>query len=92
MWTKGYPKDLTRRHVPISILLGAPMHPGVGDDCEVGTAELRSRLSELLDRAQADYPESPVASERWWLPAHLGGTAPTPEDAAALDARPAVRD
>jgi hypothetical protein len=23
---------------------------------------------------------------QWWQPAHLGGTAPTPEQAAALDA------
>ncbi|MEW2500151.1 lysophospholipid acyltransferase family protein [Amycolatopsis sp. CA-161197] len=92
LWTKGHPKNLTRRHVPISILLGAPLHPGLGDDCETGTAELRSRLSELLDRAQAEYPESPAPSERWWLPAHLGGTAPTPEAAAALDTRPATRD
>ncbi|WIX80503.1 lysophospholipid acyltransferase family protein [Amycolatopsis carbonis] len=92
LWTKGQPKNLARRHVPISILLGAPLHPALGDDCEAGTAELRSRLSELLGRAQADYPESPTPSERWWLPAHLGGTAPTPEDAAALDARPATRD
>ncbi|MEV4595982.1 lysophospholipid acyltransferase family protein [Amycolatopsis sp. NPDC049253] len=92
LWTKGHPRNLTRRHVPISILLGAPMRPATGDDCEAGTAELRSRLSQLLDRAQTDYPESPTPPERWWLPAHLGGTAPTPEAAAALDARPAIRE
>jgi 1-acyl-sn-glycerol-3-phosphate acyltransferase len=92
LWTKGHPKDLTRRHVPISIVLGAPMHPSAEDDCEVLTKDLRARMSELLDQAQSSYPDSPAADDdRWWLPAHLGGTAPTPEAAAALDRRPAER-
>jgi 1-acyl-sn-glycerol-3-phosphate acyltransferase len=93
LWTKGHPKDLTHRHVPISIVLGAPMHPSAEDGCEVLTKDLRARMSELLDQAQSSYPDSPAADgDRWWLPAHLGGTAPTPEAAAALDRRPAERD
>jgi 1-acyl-sn-glycerol-3-phosphate acyltransferase len=88
LWTKGRPKDLTRRHVPISILIGEPMRPAKGDDWDVVTKELRSRMSALVDRAQADYPDRPASDEeRWWLPAHLGGTAPTPEEAAELDNR-----
>ena len=88
LWTKGRPKDLTRRHVPISILIGEPMHPAKGDDWDVVTKELRTRMSALLDRAQADYPDQPASDEeRWWLPAHLGGTAPTPAEAAELDRR-----
>ncbi|MGW5715487.1 lysophospholipid acyltransferase family protein [Amycolatopsis sp. NPDC003865] len=88
LWTKGRPKDLTRRHVPISILIGEPMHPAKGDDWDVVTKELRTRMSALLDRAQAEYPDQPASDEeRWWLPAHLGGTAPTPEEAAELDRR-----
>ena len=86
LWTKGRPKDLTRRHVPISILIGEPMHPAKGADWDVVTKELRTRMSALLDRAQAEYPDRPASDEeRWWLPAHLGGTAPTPEEAAELD-------
>ena len=86
LWTKGRPKDLTRRHVPISILIGEPMRPAKGDDWDVVTKELRDRMSALVDRAQAEYPEQPASDEeRWWLPAHLGGTAPTPEEAAELD-------
>ena len=88
LWTKGRPKDLTRRHVPISILIGEPMRPAKGDDWDVVTKELRDRMSALVDRAQADYPDQPASDEeRWWLPAHLGGTAPTPEEAAELDNR-----
>ncbi|MEA5367631.1 lysophospholipid acyltransferase family protein [Amycolatopsis sp., V23-08] len=88
LWTKGRPKDLTRRHVPISILIGEPMHPAKGDDWDVVTKELRDRMSALVDRAQAEYPDQPASDEeRWWLPAHLGGTAPTPEEAVELDRR-----
>jgi len=88
LWTKGRPKDLTRRHVPISILVGEPMHPAKGDDGDVLTKELRARMTALVDRVQAEYPDQPSSDEeRWWLPAHLGGTAPTPEEAAELDRR-----
>ncbi|PKV92775.1 1-acyl-sn-glycerol-3-phosphate acyltransferase [Amycolatopsis echigonensis] len=88
LWTKGRPKDLTRRHVPISVVIGEPMRPGPDDSCEALTTDLRARMSELLEKAQAEYPEIPESdAERWWLPAHLGGSAPTPEEAAALDRR-----
>ncbi|WP_043837805.1 MULTISPECIES: 1-acyl-sn-glycerol-3-phosphate acyltransferase [unclassified Amycolatopsis] len=88
LWTKGRPRDLTRRHVPISVVIGEPMRPGPEDSCEALTTDLRARMSELLEKAQAEYPEAPQSdAERWWLPAHLGGSAPTPEEAAALDRR-----
>ncbi|MFD2467313.1 lysophospholipid acyltransferase family protein [Amycolatopsis silviterrae] len=88
LWTKGRPRDLTRRHVPISVVIGEPMRPGPEDSCEALTTDLRARMSELLEKAQAEYPEAPESdAERWWLPAHLGGSAPTPEEAAALDRR-----
>ncbi|GAB3356421.1 lysophospholipid acyltransferase family protein [Amycolatopsis echigonensis] len=88
LWTKGRPKDLTRRHVPISVVIGEPMRPGPDDSCEALTTALRARMTELLEKAQAEYPEVPESdAERWWLPAHLGGSAPTPEEAAALDRR-----
>jgi 1-acyl-sn-glycerol-3-phosphate acyltransferase len=87
LWTKGRPRTLTRRHTPVSILIGEPMTPGPRDDGNAVMAELKSRISALLDRAQREYPDRPETPEdRWWQPAHLGGTAPTPEEAAALDA------
>lgn len=85
LWTKGRPKDLTKRHVPISILVGESMHPKVEEDAEVLSKDLRVRMTALVDRVQAEYPDKPSDDERWWLPAHLGGTAPTPEEAADLD-------
>ncbi|MFC3893631.1 lysophospholipid acyltransferase family protein [Lentzea rhizosphaerae] len=83
LWTKGRPKNLTQRHVPITILIGEPFEPSPGDS---GDGLLRKRMQDLLDTAQAGYPNEPGA---WWAPAHLGGTAPTPEEAARLDA---IRD
>ncbi|SFQ44434.1 1-acyl-sn-glycerol-3-phosphate acyltransferases [Amycolatopsis arida] len=83
LWTKGRPRRLTQRHLPISILAGAPLRPAAADDPDALTTELRARMSALLDKVQAEYPESPATdAERWWLPAHLGGTAPTPGEAA----------
>lgn len=82
LWTKGRPKHLTQRHVPIMILIGEPFEASPGDS---GDTLLRKRLQELLDRAQSEYPES--GEGQWWQPRHLGGTAPTPEEAAQLDAR-----
>jgi len=84
LWTKGRERRIFQRHVPITILVGEPMYPKRGEDVNEHTATLRTRLTDLVDRAQRDYPEIPEGV--WWQPAHLGGTAPTPEEAAALDA------
>ncbi|MGS2616933.1 lysophospholipid acyltransferase family protein [Micromonospora sp. LZ34] len=87
LWTKGRPRTLTRRHTPITIMVGEPMDPAGYPDTNAMTADLKTRLDALVDRAQREYPEAPAGpDDRWWLPAHLGGTAPTPEEAAALDA------
>lgn len=86
LWTKGRPRNLTQRHLPILVRAGEPFRPSPQDDPEALTADLRTRMSALLDSAQQDYPDAPEPGEDpFWLPAHLGGTAPTPE-AAALDA------
>lgn len=80
LWTKGHPKNLTQRHLPVLIRVGEPFQPTPEDDLEVLTADLRTRLSALLDEAQRDYPDSPKPGENpFWLPAHLGGSAPKPE-------------
>ncbi len=84
LWTKGRPKALTQRHVPILIRVGEPFQPSPADDADVVSADLRARMSALLDAAQRDYPDKP-GDDPFWLPAHLGGTAPTPEAAAAKD-------
>jgi 1-acyl-sn-glycerol-3-phosphate acyltransferase len=83
LWTKGRPKTLTKRHVPVIISIGEPIEMVKGARPEVVNDELRARLSALLDVAQQEYPDKPAGpDDTWWLPAHLGGTAPRPEAVA----------
>ncbi|WP_238017693.1 lysophospholipid acyltransferase family protein [Dactylosporangium sp. AC04546] len=79
-WTKGRPRDLGQRGVAITIMAGEPLHPARRDNGDTVMAELRNRMSALLDRAQREYPQRPKGpNDSWWLPAHLGGTAPEPD-------------
>jgi len=86
LWTKGRPKTLTRRHTPITIIVGEPIRLTPEDRPVMVTRRLRAAMTELLDRAQTTYPDSPSGPEdTWWQPAHLGGSAPTLEVAEAED-------
>jgi 1-acyl-sn-glycerol-3-phosphate acyltransferase len=83
LWTKGRPKTLTKRHVPVIISIGEPIEIVKGVHPDAVNVELHTRLSALLDAAQAAYPDQPTGpDDTWWLPAHLGGTAPRPEEVA----------
>src|SRR3954468_18129330 len=76
LWTKGRPKELTKRHVPVLIKIGQAIEMPKGVHPDAVTVTLRERLQELLDAVQQAYPEKPDGpDEQWWLPAHLGGTA-----------------
>ena len=48
-------------------------------------------MAEQLRAAQEAYPDKPGPEGDWWLPARLGGSAPTPQEAAELDAAEAAR-
>lgn len=69
---------------PIRVVAGAPMIVTTAQDPTRTTEELRERLRLLLEEAQASYPRS--GAGQWWQPAHLGGAAPTPADAALAEA------
>ena len=85
--TKGHDVVL-RRDVAVTVLIGEPLYPEPGEKAQSLLRRTRVAMEELLDEAQRSYPDSPAGDDdRWWLPAHLGGTAPTPEEAAAKDAR-----
>ncbi len=84
VFTKGRPKDLTRG-TPIRIVVGAPFTPDPAADAVTVTAELKARMQELLDEARATYTGRPRTTEdTWWIPASMGGTAPTLEQAAQI--------
>jgi 1-acyl-sn-glycerol-3-phosphate acyltransferase len=84
MMTKDHPRDFGRGKT-ILIRVGEPLHP-TGGDPVAETAELRDRMAAMLDSAIADYPAEEQPPGAWWVPASHGGTAPTPEQAAQLDA------
>ena len=87
LYTKGHPRDFTHRGKAITIAYGEPMMPAKKDDSAVVMDELIQRMGVLLDRVQRSYPDQPSGpDDHWWLPASLGGTAPTPAEAAASEA------
>lgn len=69
---------------PIRVAVGSPIEVGPTDDPVAKTTVLRAELQALLDDAQATYPRS--GKGQWWQPAHLGGAAPTPAEAAVAEA------
>jgi 1-acyl-sn-glycerol-3-phosphate acyltransferase len=83
--TKGHVK--LRRGVAVTVILGEPIVAGPGEKAQSLLRRTRAAMEQLLDEAQRTYPQQPAGpDDRWWLPAHLGGTAPTPEVAADADA------
>ena len=79
--TKGRPVRL-RRHLAVVVRYGEPWIPAPGDPVE-RTRELMERITRLLAVAQEEYPQKPAPGDAWWMPHHLGGDAPTPEEAEA---------
>ncbi len=84
LMTKDHPRDFSWGKT-IGIRVGEPMFP-TGEDPLAETAELQHRLSTLVEEAIDAYPEAEQRAGSWWLPAARGGTAPTPQRAAELDA------
>ena len=84
MLTKDHPRDFSRGKT-IAIRVGEPLHP-TGEDPVAETAELHGVMSTLLDEAIRAYPAEEQPPGSWWLPAEYGGSAPTLEEAARLDA------
>ncbi len=83
--TKKRPVDLTRGRA-VTVLVGDPIVPEPGETQAALLARLRAAMEVLLHDAQRSYPDQPAGPEdRWWLPVHLGGTAPTLEEAATRD-------
>jgi 1-acyl-sn-glycerol-3-phosphate acyltransferase len=84
--TRGH-KVVWRRGVPITVILGEPLVVEPGERPQALLRRTKAAMEALLDEAQRSYPDQPAGpDDRWWQPAHLGGTAPTPEEAAQQDA------
>lgn len=91
LWAKG--RKLTfARGTTIQIAVGEPIVVGRRDDLEAANEHLRTTLQAMVSRLQASHPDTAhPGPQAWYLPAHLGGTAPTPEEAAVLDAADAAK-
>ncbi|QPK83150.1 1-acyl-sn-glycerol-3-phosphate acyltransferase [Corynebacterium qintianiae] len=84
IWTKDLPRRLGRTNTPVIIRYGAPVAlDGTPDEV---TQRLKQAVQELLDLNRAEYAEKygPFGDGENWMPAALGGSAPTPEEAEEI--------
>ncbi|MFD1812100.1 lysophospholipid acyltransferase family protein [Rhodococcus gannanensis] len=84
VWTKGFPKRLGRTNTPISMAVGEPIAPI--EPAEALSAKLHATMESMLHTLQESY-DHPAGE--YWVPARLGGSAPTLEEANRMDAEEA---
>lgn len=84
VWTVGR-RPIWKRRVPVSIWVDEPIAINADDTAATLTARLAVRLRELVENVLSEYPDGPGADD-WWLPQHVGGSAPTPAEAAEAEA------
>lgn len=86
-WTKGRKPNLGRNHYPIVINIG----PAISADgtAEEVTQRLKDAMQELLDASRAQYNDrfGPFPPGLDWMPASMGGSAPTLEEARVIKER-----
>jgi 1-acyl-sn-glycerol-3-phosphate acyltransferase len=71
-------------HVALLACFGPPVPYEEGEDVVRLTVRLWDAVRALVEKAQDTYPQQPRDdADTWWIPRHRGGTAPTPEEAAA---------
>lgn len=89
----GAHRIMTRHHgfsplrawrAPVRVHVGEPFTPGPGLDVAAATEALRRALQAGIDTGIADFPLTP-APGAWWMPAALGGGAPTEQERQRLD-------
>jgi len=85
MMTKGRPRDFSRGKA-VCVAVGTPIDVSAGADLDAVGAALHDQMRLMLDDVIARYPQAPSGPEdTWWMPARLGGTAPTLAEATRLD-------
>jgi 1-acyl-sn-glycerol-3-phosphate acyltransferase len=79
--TPRHRRGLLHRGIAVSVRFGQPVPYESDEDPAQVSDRLMSSIRRLVDEVVAEYPQRPRSeNDRWWLPAHLGGTAPTVED------------
>jgi 1-acyl-sn-glycerol-3-phosphate acyltransferase len=79
-WTKDHPRKLGRAKIPINVVVGTPVAPA--ETVGRTDAAMRESMTTLLHGVQQSY-EHPEGA--YWVPRRMGGSAPTPAAAKALD-------
>lgn len=64
---------------PVSVVVGSVLHVDAADGARAVTDRLRAALAEAVDRAIEIFP-APLPAGAPWVPADLGGSAPTVEE------------
>lgn len=89
VWTKGKPKRMGRTNTPITVAVGEPLHYDPSLTPEENIQRVKDVMQTLLDNVRAGYP-SVKGADLQFLPASMGGTAPTLAEAEAEDTRVAA--
>lgn len=86
VWTKGKPKRMGRTNTPIFVSIGEPMHYDPTLSAEENTERVKAEMNRMLRDVRLRYPRL-TGDDLQYLPASMGGTAPSLEEAEALDAK-----
>jgi 1-acyl-sn-glycerol-3-phosphate acyltransferase len=84
VWTVGR-RPVWKRRVAVAVWIDEPMVINPGETAATLTDRLAVRLRELVEKVLSEYPDGPDGDD-WWLPHHVGGSAPTPAAAAEIEA------
>jgi 1-acyl-sn-glycerol-3-phosphate acyltransferase len=91
VWTVGR-RPRPTRGVPVEIVVDRPLDLGADATADAATDRLAERLDTLVDEVTATYPGLAEARGAWWVPARLGGGAPTRTAATAGERRAIAGD
>lgn len=85
VWTKDHPKQLGRNHFPVWVRIGEPI--STEGTLEEATERLHTAMNELVEQVRADYVAEygPFEDGEYWLPASMGGGAPTMDQATEIE-------
>lgn len=83
--TKGGPRNLGRTKTPVFVEFGDPIPPPPADTVttDVLVDKLKQTMQRMLLEVQERYDDQPAGA--YWVPARLGGGAPTLEEADVMD-------
>ena len=89
MTKKAKSRLIEKFGIPVHVSVGTPIVVAAADDPAAVTRSLHSTLQGFVDELQRNYPVD--GSGQPWQPAHLGGLAPTPAEAATAEAERQAR-